>query len=169
MHLGTSRLTTLTGSARRLPGVIASARRAATPHLRQGVLGSRWNSSSTGSQGQSKSNSNAPLAFVLGSVLSGAAAYYFAKSSGDALVDGAAHTELSSKYGSPDDFKKAIEELKQLFPDEDTVTTDPDHLAEHGMSDNDYHICEYAPALWTHGECRFLAELETGAGIDVDA
>ncbi|KAI0357321.1 hypothetical protein OH77DRAFT_1422154 [Trametes cingulata] len=84
--------------------------------------------------------SNAPLAFALGSALSGALAYYLATSGDDeATQRNRASAELNSKYGSPDDFKKAIEELKQAFPDEDTVSTDPAHLEEHGFSENDYH------------------------------
>ncbi|TBU40063.1 FAD-linked oxidase-like protein [Dichomitus squalens] len=136
---GTSRLTALKGSATRFPGVIASTRRAPTPLLCPPPLGSRWNSSST-SRGQPRSSLNAPLAFILGSALSGAAAYYYASSSKDALSVSTTSTELNNEYGSPEDFKKAIEELKTLFANEDTVTTDPDYLAEHGMSDNDYHI-----------------------------
>lgn len=48
--------------------------------------------------------------------------------------------DLSSvSYGSLEDFKAAINSLRTLFPDEDSVTTDPDDLHDHGFSLNDYH------------------------------
>ena len=50
-----------------------------------------------------------------------------------------ASSDLNDKYGSPEDFKKAIEELRRLLPDEDAVSTDAAHLEEHGFSENDYH------------------------------
>ena len=51
--------------------------------------------------------------------------------------------ELNGQYGSQEDFRRAIEELKRLFPDEDTVTDDVEHLEEHGFSENDYHPGEH--------------------------
>ncbi|PIL22974.1 hypothetical protein GSI_15671 [Ganoderma sinense ZZ0214-1] len=135
----------LANSARRAPGLLASARRTSPALLRQGPLGSR-NSSSTSQeqaspnpQSRSSSSSNAPLAFVLGSALSGAAAYFYATSQADTASPTTAGADLNNKYGSPEDFKKAIEELEQLFPGDETVTTDPIALEEHGMSVNDYH------------------------------
>ncbi|KAI0366688.1 hypothetical protein BV20DRAFT_1002077 [Pilatotrama ljubarskyi] len=86
--------------------------------------------------------SNAALAFALGSALSGAFAMFYLATSGnddEATQRNRASSELNSKYGTPDDFKKAIEELRRAFPDEDTVSTDPAHLEEHGFSENDYH------------------------------
>lgn len=86
---------------------------------------------------------NAPLAFVIGSAFSGAAAYFYATSQADGVSATAAGADLNNKYGSPEDFEKAIEELKQLFPGDEIVTTDPVALEEHGMSVNDYHEGEY--------------------------
>ncbi|KAF5391081.1 hypothetical protein D9757_003133 [Collybiopsis confluens] len=43
------------------------------------------------------------------------------------------------EYGSPQDFQKAIVELKNSFPDKDTVSTDPEDVYAHGFSVNDYH------------------------------
>ncbi|KAE9394580.1 hypothetical protein BT96DRAFT_923434 [Gymnopus androsaceus JB14] len=43
------------------------------------------------------------------------------------------------QYGSPEDFAKAIEELKETFPDEGAVSTDPEDVYHHGFSLNDYH------------------------------
>lgn len=43
------------------------------------------------------------------------------------------------KFGSPEDFKRAIAELRAAFSDEDdAVTTDPHDLHDHGFSVNDY-------------------------------
>ena len=145
----TSYRTALTNPARRLPGLLAPTRRSAPTLLHHRTLGSRSNSSSTShdqpnpnTQSQSPGLS-APLAFVIGSAFSGAAAYFYATSQTDAGSSTAAGAELNNKYGSPEDFKKAIEELQQLFPGDETVTTDPIALEEHGMSVNDYHEGEY--------------------------
>ncbi|TFY63274.1 hypothetical protein EVJ58_g3348 [Rhodofomes roseus] len=48
-------------------------------------------------------------------------------------------TGLNDKYGSPEDFQRAIQELRDTFPDQDAVSTDPDDLHVHGYSENDYH------------------------------
>jgi hypothetical protein len=42
------------------------------------------------------------------------------------------------KFGSPDDFKKAIAELRRTFPNDKSVSTDPDDLHGHGFSSGDY-------------------------------
>ena len=42
------------------------------------------------------------------------------------------------KFGSPRDFQDAIRELRETFPDEDAVTSDPEDLYDHGFSVNDY-------------------------------
>ncbi|KAJ4475788.1 FAD-linked oxidase-like protein, partial [Lentinula aciculospora] len=42
-------------------------------------------------------------------------------------------------YASPREIKVSIEKLKQAFPEEGRVTTDPNVLNEHGSSDNSYH------------------------------
>ncbi|RPD77337.1 hypothetical protein L226DRAFT_532147 [Lentinus tigrinus ALCF2SS1-7] len=120
----------------------ASARRTlrGTPALRHAAtLGSRWNSSSasTDRPRPQPKNLNAAFAFTVGSLLSGAIGYYVATQSGQA--SDRASAELNSQYGSQEDFRNAIEELKRLFPEEDTVTTDAEHLEEHGFSENDYH------------------------------
>ena len=41
-------------------------------------------------------------------------------------------------YGTPEDFARAIQELKTLFSEE-TVTTAEDQLEAHGFSPNVYH------------------------------
>ncbi|KAG2146586.1 D-lactate dehydrogenase cytochrome oxidoreductase [Suillus bovinus] len=42
-------------------------------------------------------------------------------------------------YGSPEDIRKAIEELRDAFPDKNCVQTSPDSLRVHGSSDHSYH------------------------------
>ncbi|KAJ3776159.1 D-lactate dehydrogenase cytochrome oxidoreductase [Lentinula raphanica] len=42
-------------------------------------------------------------------------------------------------YASPREIKVAIEKLKQAFPEEGRVSTDPVILTEHGSSENSYH------------------------------
>ena len=47
---------------------------------------------------------------------------------------------IESAYGSPEDFQKAIAELKHDLPlSEEIVSTDPEVLLSHGFSMNDYH------------------------------
>ncbi|KAI0669124.1 FAD-linked oxidase-like protein [Trametes maxima] len=110
------------------------------------VLASRRSYSSTTSPGESApqsqpkgSSSSAPLAFAVGSVLSGALGYYLATSAKDEPEGGRAGVQFNTKYGSPEDFKRAIEELRLAFSDEDAVTTDVEDLEVHGFSENDYH------------------------------
>lgn len=46
---------------------------------------------------------------------------------------------LNNAYGTAEDFRKAISELRAAFPDQDTVSTDEEVLETHGFSGNDYH------------------------------
>ncbi|KAI0772190.1 FAD-linked oxidase-like protein [Irpex lacteus] len=46
---------------------------------------------------------------------------------------------LNNAYGTAEEFKKAIAELRAAFPDQDTVSTDEEVLETHGFSGNDYH------------------------------
>lgn len=87
-------------------------------------------------------------AVVLGSIVSACVGYGFAttRSSGSideltllSTIPAKSDSGLNEQYGSPADFKKAIEELKAAFPQEDVVSTDDEVLQVHGNSDNDYH------------------------------
>ncbi|KAJ4480161.1 FAD-binding domain-containing protein [Lentinula aciculospora] len=77
--------------------------------------------------------------FVIGSALIGGLLGYtlasWAQSS--PLTPSSSPTKL--QYGSAEDFDKAIEELKRIFSAEDTVSTDPEDVYNHGFSVNDYH------------------------------
>ncbi|KZT18859.1 FAD-binding domain-containing protein [Neolentinus lepideus HHB14362 ss-1] len=100
----------------------------------------RYNSGS--SQASGVSLGRATSALVLASVLSGYAGYSLASpkqanshstTSSDSLRD--------PKWGSPEDFQRAIKELEAVFagsPDV-TIETDPEVLHVHGYSESDYH------------------------------
>lgn len=45
----------------------------------------------------------------------------------------------SPQFGSPQDIRKAIEELHTTFKSTEKVSTDPDDLHDHGFSANDHH------------------------------
>ncbi len=80
---------------------------------------SRWSSSTASTdapQSRTKGTNAALLAFTAGSILSSAIAYYVASQwTGNAECN-TAHVELNSQYGSPQDFKNAIEELLEVVP-----------------------------------------------------
>ncbi|KAH7341828.1 FAD-linked oxidase-like protein [Rhizoctonia solani] len=48
-------------------------------------------------------------------------------------------TELPDKYGSEEDFRRGIEELRSHFTEPGTFSINPDVLHEHGFSVNSYH------------------------------
>jgi D-lactate dehydrogenase (cytochrome) len=78
-------------------------------------------------------------ALVLGSVVLGLGGYYVgARSANHASVSTSRAIEIPSSkpvYGTPEDFARAIEELKTLFSEE-AVTTAEDQLEAHGFSHN---------------------------------
>ena len=61
---------------------------------------------------------------------------------------------LNDKYGSPEDFQRAIQELLDTFASQDAVSTDPDDLHLHGYSDNDYHPGAFWSGIGTRLSCR---------------
>lgn len=97
--------------------------------------------SSQTSAGLSRTKSRVPksyLAAALSSIL-GASLGYYAATSNTAKSPGVSTSGLNDNYGTPEDFQKAIEELRTTFPKEGTVTTDSEDLQIHGHSENDYH------------------------------
>jgi D-lactate dehydrogenase (cytochrome) len=46
---------------------------------------------------------------------------------------------LNPVYGTPEEFARAIEELRASFAAGEAVTTAPDQLAAHGFSPNSHH------------------------------
>ncbi|KAG5634793.1 hypothetical protein H0H81_000761 [Sphagnurus paluster] len=90
--------------------------------------------------GTRSSTGRSPFLLVAVSITSGIVGYTIAKY---AQPGRASETERrrgfeKPRFGSPEDFKRAIEELRQAFPDPDTVSTDPEDLRIHGFSDYDY-------------------------------
>jgi D-lactate dehydrogenase (cytochrome) len=53
---------------------------------------------------------------------------------------GSPATDLkNTRYGTLEDFRKAIEELKAIFPEPGAISDDPIVVAPYGFSQNDYH------------------------------
>ena len=74
------------------------------------------------------------------SLTAGLVGFTISKSvSGPASPTAGGHKYESIRFGSSDDFKKAIQELQATFPADDKVSTDPDDLRVHGFSPNDHH------------------------------
>lgn len=86
----------------------------------------------------STASTGAALAFVaLGGALLGLGGYYIGV---DVAIARALESPPPRKpvYGTPEDFSRAIEELRASFA-RDAVTTEPDQLAAHGSSTNTHH------------------------------
>lgn len=125
--------------------------------------------SSQSSAGQNAPGSAGPSS-VTRYLLLAAAASGFAGGAAVALAwsrgnEPAVHStsRLNDKYGSPEDFQRAIQELRDSFPDKDAVSTDPDDLHTHGYSENDYHpgVCTMrilCISCLTNGVCRHFPE-----------
>jgi len=80
------------------------------------------------------------FAWTLGSAIGACLGYYVATNQASQRPEIQVSTsELNNKYGSPEDFQRAIAELRETFPSEDAVTIDPEDLHVHGYSENDYH------------------------------
>jgi len=91
------------------------------------------------------------LLFVGTAALSATAGYYLAGSGTEKPGSWASATDLeNTRYGTPKDFRKAIEELKATFPEPGVVSDDPVVVAPYGFSQNDYHPGEStcSPYIW---------------------
>ncbi|KAL0961345.1 hypothetical protein HGRIS_006301 [Hohenbuehelia grisea] len=75
------------------------------------------------------------LTWILASFVSGLIGYTAACTSSQAQTG----VFPENTYGSPDDLKSAIIELRKVFSDPSAVSTDPEDLHDHGFSENDYH------------------------------
>ena len=80
------------------------------------------------------------LALALGGALLGLGYYIGAQSNNLSAADGSARRQPTPRpvYGTPEDFARAIEELRASFVGE-AATTAPDQLAAHGFSPNSHH------------------------------
>ncbi|KAH8992583.1 FAD-linked oxidase-like protein [Lactarius hatsudake] len=82
-------------------------------------------------KGPAVSSTRTPLALALAGALLGFGGYYIGARSNNVGVE----VSPSPVYGTPEDFARAIDELKALFVGE-AVTTAPDQLVAHGFSPN---------------------------------
>lgn len=110
---------------------------------RERPQGVRFNSTQSSGAGPSASSRTTPLIFALGAALGVGLTYYATSSSPPSSKKKSQiyHTAagLNEEYGTPEDFQKAIVELRTTFPQDGYVSTDGDDLHLHGFSDNDYH------------------------------
>lgn len=77
------------------------------------------------------------ILLVLASLVSGAVGYTVAQR--QTIAAAAEDKDAEPKFGTPDDFKQAIAELRLAFIDEDDVSTDIEDLEAHGLSVYDHH------------------------------
>lgn len=95
----------------------------------------RLQSTSSTTRATSSPSSASLIATVLAaSALSGLAGFFYARQKPD-VVD----TLANPQFGSPEDYKRGIEELRTRLPSEDMVSTNPDDLLAHGISANIWH------------------------------
>jgi len=104
-------------------------------------VGARYNSSQSSPLG-SNNTRNITLVLVFGAGLG--ISYLLSQADTFLKATQSSHianssSGLNNSYGTAQDFQKAIAELHAAFPGEDTVSTDPDVLHQHGFSENDYH------------------------------
>ena len=78
------------------------------------------------------------LAIGLGSVVLGLGGYYVGARSNHHTPVESPRSPSKPVYGTPEDFARAIQELKSLFSEE-TATTAEDQLDAHGFSPSVYH------------------------------
>ncbi|KAH9954938.1 FAD-linked oxidase-like protein [Russula dissimulans] len=113
------------------------------PHCRR-LLGT-----ATGGGTGNAASSNL-FVLALGSVVLGLGGYYLGARSNTTAVPSHAINPPPSKpvYGTPDDFARAIDELKSLFS-EGAVTTARDQLEAHGFSPNVHHpACAHSVVVY---------------------
>ncbi|KAF9077968.1 FAD-linked oxidase-like protein [Rhodocollybia butyracea] len=100
----------------------------------------RFSSSNTSATTSSTSflSSRTLLTLSAASLISGCAGFFFGTR--DTEDTSKIPIVLSSKYASPQECAQAIAELEKTFSDDkDAVSTNPDDVAAHGFSSNDYH------------------------------
>ncbi|KAF8452613.1 FAD-linked oxidase-like protein [Boletus edulis BED1] len=112
----------------------------ATPHSRLASTGNTLANSRTASGGRALLG--ALTCVLLGYTIGASASRPFPLAS-LGLRQQASTEDGEPTYGTPDDFQKAIQELRHAFSDEGhepgDVSTDPDDLRIHGFSENDHH------------------------------
>lgn len=94
-------------------------------------------------QGSPGSTQHSSRALLFTSLAAGLVGFTIAKS-----LPGLVHEGESTQFGSPDELKKAIQELQSTFPANDKVSVDLDDLQVHGFSANDHHPGMYEQKIW---------------------
>jgi len=107
-------------------------------HLR--LLGTGTSRTTSGGSAERTTSSNV-LALALGGVVLGLGGYYIGAHSNHHTPVESPGSPSKPVYGTPEDFVRAIQELKTLFSEE-TVTTAEDQLEAHGFSPSVYHLGE---------------------------
>jgi hypothetical protein len=97
-----------------------------------------------------------PAALVAGSILSGFLGYSLARYTESSSNIAPAPDGFAQKYGTREDFKKAIEEMRNIFSAE-AVSTDPEVLGPYGYSENDYHSGTRLSKMYTPITKRFTS------------
>jgi hypothetical protein len=125
--------------------VVSSLLHARMPHFKASFHTSRSLSDSLARAGKTESTQwRSFLDIGLGLVGSGLLGYSFAtwRVRPVSSTDDLGVADEKPQYGSPEDFAKAIEDLKTTFPPDGAVSTDQDVLHAHGFS-----IIHYLPGI----------------------
>lgn len=77
--------------------------------------------------------------FLAGTAVLSASAGYLLANCEAGKPGNSAPDLTNTRYGTLEDFRKAIEELKATFPEPGAVSDDPIVVASYGFSQNDYH------------------------------
>ena len=85
-----------------------------------------------------RTNRHTGLLLASTTVLSATAGYLLVNREADKL-DSPATESSGAQYGTSEDFRNAIEELRAVFPEPGAVSDDPVVVAPYGFSQNDYH------------------------------
>jgi hypothetical protein len=140
LHNGTRQVLSVSRhSSLRLSPIRAASvtQRCLNTSIRNNTTGSGPLLSKTSDNGSGRTTSR--TLWLLASITSGIAGYAIATYSASILAADSANDAREPQFGTPADFKNAIEELRLIFPSEDSVSTDSDDLYVHGFSEYDYH------------------------------
>jgi len=100
------------------------------------LLAGRTYATLTGSPLQTNRHTGLLLAST--AVLSATVGYLLANRTAE-KIDSPTIDLGGAQYGTSEDFRKAIKELKATFPEPGAVSDDPVVVAPYGFSQNDYH------------------------------
>ena len=102
-------------------------------------LSVRTRAYSTVTNGSPRQTTKCTALLLAGTAALSAAAGYLLANRETERSSGSVADLDNTRYGTPEDFRKAIEELKVVFPKPGAVSDDPVVVAPYGFSQNDYH------------------------------